>query len=90
MQRPHVHQRDDGNEDGGDRPSKHQRILRFCEHEDDNHFIFFENEELDELERYDYGLDNEDDDGETETDFTASKDDVLNCFEFHFGTQLEC
>ena len=86
MQRPDVHQRDDGNEGGGDRPSKHQRILRVCEHEDDNHFTFFENGELDELERYDYGFDDEDDDGETENDFTAAKDDVLKSLTVPYTT----
>jgi hypothetical protein len=33
--------------------------LRFSEHEDDSHQTFFEDAEIDDLERYDYGLDDE-------------------------------
>jgi len=47
---------DDGNDGDGDRPFRHQRILRVLDNEDDNHLTFFEDTEIQELERYDYGL----------------------------------
>ena len=57
--RTHVHQRDEDPSDDANRPHKHQKILRFSEHEDDSYQTFFEDAEIDDLERYDYGLDDE-------------------------------
>ena len=57
--RTHVRQRDEDPSDDANRPHKHQKILRFSEHEDDSHQTFFEDAEIDDLERYDYGLNDE-------------------------------
>ena len=83
----HVHQRDDADEGGDSRPSKQQRLLRFCEHEEDSHFTFFETEEIDELERYDYGLDDVGDDSdEPQLSLSTSSDDVLKLLTVPFTT----
>eukprot|EP00435_Cladocopium_sp_Y103_P007348 s890_g2.t1 len=72
----HVPLRDDETGDG-DRPSKHQRILRVCEHEDDNHFTFFEDAEVDDLERYDYGLKDEDEADDFSFDVSTAREELL-------------
>ena len=54
-----VHPRDVG--DDVDRPAKHQRILAVFEHEDESNETQFESEELDELECYEFDLDENDD-----------------------------
>ena len=83
----HVHQRDDADEGGDSRPSKQQRLLRICEHEENSHLTFFETEELDELESYDYGLDDvEDDSDEPQLSFPTLSDDVLKLLTVPFTT----
>ena len=83
----HVHQRDDADEGGDSRPSKQPRLLRFCEHEEDSHFTFFETEELDELERYEYGLDDVGDDSEEpQLSSSTCSDDVLKLLTVPFST----
>ena len=54
-----VHLRDVG--DDVDRPAKHQRVLAVFEHEDESNETQFESEELDELECYEFDLDEHDD-----------------------------
>ena len=54
-----VHPRDV--EEDVDRPAKHQRILAVFEHEDESNETQFESEELDELECYEFDLDEHDD-----------------------------
>eukprot|EP00435_Cladocopium_sp_Y103_P050009 s88_g15.t1 len=69
----------DANDDGGDRPSKHQHISAVFggEHEDDLHATFFEESEIEGLETCDYGLDNEPDE-----DVNISFDDsAVSCDE---------
>lgn len=75
-------QRDDDGHDGdGDRPFKHQRILRVFDYEDDNHFTFFEDTEIQELERYDYGSDDEGGADDFRSIFSASEEDgALKCW----------
>ena len=62
-----VHPRDVG--DDVDRPAKHQRILAVFEHEDESNETQFESEELDELECYEFDLDENDDTLSSDADF---------------------
>ena len=61
--------------------------MRICAHEEDSHLTFFETEELDELESYDYGLDDvEDDSDEPQLSFPTLSDDVLKLLTVPFTT----
>ena len=61
-----VHPRDGGDE--SERPTKHQRILAFFEHEDQPNETQFDSEDLDELESYDFDLDETDDSSHTDAE----------------------
>ena len=61
-----VHPRDGGDE--SERPSKHQRILAVFEHEDQPNETQFDSEDLDELESYDFDLDETDDSSHTDAE----------------------
>eukprot|EP00435_Cladocopium_sp_Y103_P045787 s718_g13.t1 len=72
-----VHPREESGD--VDRPSKHQRILAVFEHEDEPNETWFDGPELDELESYDYDLD--------ERDFSTSNDaDLLEQLCLPFST----
>eukprot|EP00435_Cladocopium_sp_Y103_P063021 s303_g24.t1 len=70
-----AHARDD---EPGERPPKHPRIFAVMEHEDDSHPTYFENDEIDDLEVYDYELDDEHgDDDVFMNESVSAGDDVL-------------
>ena len=77
-----VHPRDLAGDAEVERPVKYPRIFAVQEqHEDDNHFTTFHDDEIDELESYDFNL--EDEDGDDFQVPTSDQDTISKlCFPF--------